>query len=271
MRVFIAGAMPMVMPVLRVIAHAMAAPMFVLVIHFVAPGRHPMLSLRGDFLLISINWDMAWWTTMRLPKCDGVIAATSLVSAPASRGERIMLTPFDHTTCRSDAARTRRSHATVAAVHSRRAFLSLLLLAPLPVAFGATGTIKGSKATTVEIWKEKTCGCCGDWIKHLEANGFEVTTHDTGNTAMRARLGIPVEFGSCHTALIDGYAIEGHVPAGDIRRLLRERPQAVGLAVPGMPVGSPGMDGPAYKGRKDPYEVLLVLRDGRTQTFQVHR
>ena len=148
---------------------------------------------------------------------------------------------------------------------SRRVFLSLVLLAPLTLA-----TAK-PQPTKVVVWKEKTCGCCGDWMKHLEANGFEVTVHDTGNTAMRARLGIPAEYGSCHTAMIEGYAVEGHVPVADIRRLLRERPQAVGLAVPGMPIGSPGMDGPAYNGRKDPYDVLLVLRNGTASVFQSHR
>jgi len=84
-------------------------------------------------------------------------------------------------------------------------------------------------------------------------------------------MGIPVKFGSCHTAVVDGYALEGHVPAKEIRRLLKERPQAVGLAVPGMPVGSPGMDGPEYKGRKDPYDVLLVARDGGARSFQSYR
>ena len=126
------------------------------------------------------------------------------------------------------------------------------------------------KAQLVEVWKAPTCGCCGDWIKHLEANGFQVRVHDTGNTSARARLGIPIKYGSCHTALIGGYAIEGHVPAREIHRLLKERPQAIGLAAPGMPIGSPGMDTPAYRGRKDPYDVLLIRKDGSTTVYQAY-
>lgn len=122
----------------------------------------------------------------------------------------------------------------------------------------------------VEVWKSPSCGCCKDWIAHLEASGFATRAHDTGNTAMRQRLGIPLALGSCHTALVAGYAIEGHVPAADIRRLLQLRPQAVGLTVPGMPIGSPGMDGPAYGGQRDRYDVLLVARDGSTRVFATY-
>ena len=118
-----------------------------------------------------------------------------------------------------------------------------------------------------EVWKSPTCGCCKDWITHLEANGFKVKVHDVGNTAARARLKIPAKLGSCHTALVGRYAIEGHVPAADIKRLLKERPDAIGLAVPGMPHGSPGMDGPAYGNRQDPYDVLLIAQDGSTRVF----
>jgi Cu/Ag efflux protein CusF len=85
---------------------------------------------------------------------------------------------------------------------------------------------------------------------------------------MRQRLGLPTKFASCHTALIDGYVIEGHVNVSEIQRLLRERPKALGLAVPGMPVGSPGMDGPAYGNRRDPYDVLLVQKDGSSRSYQ---
>lgn len=120
----------------------------------------------------------------------------------------------------------------------------------------------------VEVWKDADCGCCKDWIKHLEVEGFNVKTHDGGNAAARTRLRMPEKLGSCHTALVGGYAIEGHVPAKEIHRLLKERPEATGLAVPGMPVGSPGMDAPIYGGRKDAYEVLLVLKDGNTRNYQ---
>ena len=147
---------------------------------------------------------------------------------------------------------------------TRRRFLGLLLLAP--VAFA-----RGAAPLKVEVWKDPGCGCCKEWVKHLEANGFAVTSHDTGNVAMRKRLGMPAEFGSCHTALVDDYAIEGHVPAREIKRLLAERPPAIGLAVPRMPIGSPGMDGPEYGGRKDPYDVLLVGRDGKATRYQSYR
>ena len=85
------------------------------------------------------------------------------------------------------------------------------------------------EAPRIEVWKSPTCGCCKDWITHLEANGYRVKVSDVGNTAARARLKVPMKLGSCHTAWVGGYAIEGHVPAADIRRLLKERPDAVGL------------------------------------------
>ncbi|RKJ94599.1 DUF411 domain-containing protein [Alicycliphilus denitrificans] len=133
-----------------------------------------------------------------------------------------------------------------------------------------------SNATAVEVWKDPNCGCCQDWIDHMQANGFAVTTHESGNAAVRARLGLPQRLGSCHTALVGGYLLEGHVPAADVRKLLKEKPKALGLAVPGMPVGSPGMDGPAYNGRKDPYDVLLVTKnlmnsDVSTRVFTSYR
>jgi len=123
----------------------------------------------------------------------------------------------------------------------------------------------------VEVWKSPTCGCCKDWIAHMEKSGFRFTVHEVGNTAMRQRMKIPMALGSCHTAVIGRYAIEGHVPARDVQRLLKEKPEAIGLTVPGMPVGSPGMDGPEYGGRKDPYDVLLIAMDGSTRVFSSYR
>ena len=146
----------------------------------------------------------------------------------------------------------------------RRALLLPLLAMAGPAAFAAA-------PTRAEVWKGPTCGCCHDWIAHLETNGFSVLSHDDGNDEVRRRLGMPIRYGSCHTALIDGYAIEGHVPAREIKRLLAERPRAVGLSVPAMPIGSPGMDGPAYRGRRDPYDVLLVARDGQATVYQSYR
>ena len=124
----------------------------------------------------------------------------------------------------------------------------------------------------VEVWKSASCGCCMDWVRHLEANGFEVRVNDVEEPALyRNKLGIPANLGSCHTARVGGYALEGHVPAREIQRLLQERPDAVGLAVPAMPVGSPGMDGPEYGSRKDPYDVLLVTRGSEPRIFQSYR
>ena len=147
----------------------------------------------------------------------------------------------------------------------RRRLLCTLALLPL------ASLAQAASAPLVEVWKSPTCGCCKDWIAHLEANAFRTKVNDTGNTAMRSRLGIDLKHGSCHTALVGGYALEGHVPAREIRRLLKERPAAVGLAVPGMPVGSPGMDGPEYGGRKDPYDVLLLHKDGTAVAYQTYR
>ncbi|TSE31504.1 DUF411 domain-containing protein [Tepidimonas charontis] len=132
----------------------------------------------------------------------------------------------------------------------------------------ATGWLGAQTAAPlIRVWKDPNCGCCNDWIRHLHAHGFRVQAFDSGNAAMRQRLGIPPALASCHTAQVGGYVIEGHVPAADIQRLLRERPAALGLAVPRMPVGSPGMDGPEYGNRRDPYDVLLVQRDGATRIY----
>jgi hypothetical protein len=145
----------------------------------------------------------------------------------------------------------------------RRTLLVAAAMAPFVGAFAQQPAPK----VLVEIWKDPNCGCCKDWVSHLHANGFATKVNETGNAAMRAKLGIPLKLGSCHTALVGGYAIEGHVPADDIRRLLKDKPQAIGLAVPGMPVGSPGMDGPAYAGRRDAYDVVLVPRAGEPRVF----
>lgn len=148
---------------------------------------------------------------------------------------------------------------------TRRTLLAAVLATGLAPAFAQQGT---GKKTPIEVWKDPSCGCCKDWVSHLESHGFAVKVNETGNNAARSRLGIDRKFGSCHTAQVGGYAIEGHVPASDIQRLLKEKPTAVGLAVPGMPVGSPGMDGPVYGDRKDAFDVLLLTRDGGAKVFQ---
>ena len=117
----------------------------------------------------------------------------------------------------------------------------------------------------LEVFKDPNCGCCGAWVDHMRAAGFTVHVTNVDDTsAARKRLGMPDRLGGCHTATVGGYVLEGHVPSADVRKLLAAKPPALGLAVPGMPVGSPGMEVGA---RKDPYEVLLVARDGRTSVF----
>jgi len=123
-----------------------------------------------------------------------------------------------------------------------------------------------SDANQITVWKNPDCGCCREWVAHLRKNGFDVVTHDIKDTApIRQKLGLPDKFGSCHTAQLRGYVLEGHVPAREIHRLLRDKPNARGLAVPGMPVGSPGMEMGAAQ---DAYDVLLVLADGSSRVYQ---
>jgi hypothetical protein len=112
------------------------------------------------------------------------------------------------------------------------------------------------------ISKDPNCGCCTGWTEHVQAAGFATRVNELGNLApLKARLSIPPELASCHTAEIDGYVIEGHVPASAIKRLLAERPQAIGLAVPGMPIGSPGMEVPGTP--DDTYDVILFGPSGQ--------
>lgn len=145
---------------------------------------------------------------------------------------------------------------------NRRNWLAGALLLPL------AGMAAQPEGPLVEVWKDPSCGCCKDWVSILEQAGFSVRVVETGNNGVRAQLGVPAKLGSCHTARVAGYAIEGHVPVREIRRLLREKPKAIGLAVPGMVVGSPGMDGPLYKGRKDAYSVLLIQPNGEASVYQ---
>ncbi len=134
--------------------------------------------------------------------------------------------------------------------------VAFALLASLPL------TAAGPK---IDVFKTATCGCCGKWVEHLKANGFEVAVHEVPSTAdYRVKYGVPEKMQSCHTGVVNGYAIEGHVPAKDIHRLLKAAPHAKGLAVPGMPAGSPGMEGP----RSDAYAVLLFDEKGGATVYQ---
>lgn len=139
------------------------------------------------------------------------------------------------------------------------------------VALSAVSAWAAPHRPLVEVWKDPSCGCCKDWVAVLEKAGFDVHVDESGNKGARAQLGMPAKLASCHTARVQGYVLEGHVPVSEIQRLLRDKPKVLGLAVPGMHVGSPGMDGPLYQGRKDPYDVLLVLADGSSSVYKSYR
>ncbi|HYE43393.1 MAG TPA: DUF411 domain-containing protein [Caulobacteraceae bacterium] len=150
------------------------------------------------------------------------------------------------------------------ATASRRAALALLLGGVSTAAWAAPA------ASGLTVFKTPWCGCCGVWLDRMKTAGFTKVTvvqlEDLGPT--RRKLGIPDAYASCHTAVIGGYALEGHVPPQDVSRLLKERPAAAGLAVPGMPAGSPGMETP--DGRRQPFSTMLVLKDGKAQVFARH-
>ena len=121
-----------------------------------------------------------------------------------------------------------------------------------------------SDATTITVYKTPTCGCCTKWVNHLREQGFQVTAYDISDlTPIKMKYGVPNVLTACHTAIVDGYVVEGHVPADVILRLLKERPKVLGITVPGMPMGSPGMEG-AYS---EPYDVLTFDKDGKTQVY----
>lgn len=121
-----------------------------------------------------------------------------------------------------------------------------------------------ASAAEVTVYKSMNCGCCADWVNHLRSNGFDVKTKDVGDVSLyKKRYGVPDELQSCHTAIVDGYVIEGHVPAKDIKRLLAEKPKITGLAVAGMPIGSPGMEGPVQQ----PYDVKAFDKAGNQSVY----
>ncbi len=145
--------------------------------------------------------------------------------------------------------------------------LIYLSLAATGIAFSAIAAAddSGIQAT---LFKNPACGCCSAHADHLRANDIDVDVKETNDlAAIKRQYGVAESFEGCHTILLDGYVIEGHVPAGDIKRLLAEKPDALGLAVPGMPMGSPGMEGAS----SDPYDVLLVKKDGTSEVFAQYR
>lgn len=138
---------------------------------------------------------------------------------------------------------------------NRKQFLASLLALPV---------LRMSAATQVQVYKTPTCGCCGNWVQHLRTNGFQVSVKDVPDTTeYRHKFGVPDSLTSCHTAVVEGYALEGHVPAAEVQRILRERPKAKGLAVPGMPMGSPGMEA----ARTQPYNVMLIDATGKASVY----
>lgn len=121
----------------------------------------------------------------------------------------------------------------------------------------------------VTAYRTASCGCCKGWLQHMRANGFQVRDVVVADlSAIKRRLGIPAQLSSCHTAQVAGFALEGHIPASDVKLLLRKHPTVAGIAVPGMPLGSPGMES-AYG--KEPFTVMTFTRDGRIQPFSKHR
>lgn len=145
------------------------------------------------------------------------------------------------------------------------------LLAAMLWASASAVAVSETQAPTIEVWKSASCACCGKWVEHLEANGFAVTVNGSSPSMLdriKRQAGIGEKLASCHTGKIGGYVIEGHVPAADVQRLVAEQPDAIGLTVPGMPIGSPGMEQPG--GETEPYDVLLVKKDGTTEVFARH-
>ena len=145
--------------------------------------------------------------------------------------------------------------------------LGVVMVAML--ALTLTIEVNAQNAKRVDVWKDPFCGCCAKWIDQMKAAGFEMRVHDTQSLhAIKKKHGIPPRLQSCHTAKVGGYVVEGHVPIADVQRLLKQKPNVIGISVPGMPLGSPGME--VSSGEKEPYEVLTFDKEGVTSTFAKH-
>ena len=141
-------------------------------------------------------------------------------------------------------------------------------LAALAISFVAATVAFAAESPKVQVYKSPTCGCCQKWVDHLKSKGFDVSVSNVADVApVKRELGVPEGASSCHTAFVGGYFVEGHVPAEDVSRLLAEHPDVAGLTVPGMPLGSPGMEGP----NAPPYKVFAVKRDGTMSVFAEHK
>ena len=142
-----------------------------------------------------------------------------------------------------------------------------VLVLSLITAFGSGLSFAATAGEMVDVYKSPNCGCCGKWIDHLKDAGFEVRTHNVMDVpAARKQQGMPERLGSCHTAKVAGYVVGGHVPVADIQRLVQAKPKALGIAVPSMPPGSPGME----SSKPVPYNTLLVQSGGETSIFAKH-
>ena len=136
------------------------------------------------------------------------------------------------------------------------------------IALSTVNSYATETAATVNVYKSPTCGCCDAWVDHLKENGFEVISHNVSDLeTYKKKADLPYGMGSCHTAFVDGYAVEGHVPGADIKRMLMEKLDIRGIAVPGMPMGSPGME---YGHRKDAYQTISYTEKGETDVFASH-
>ena len=146
-----------------------------------------------------------------------------------------------------------------------RPTLVLVLLAAAGVASATRGAQQPAPAGIVTVYLTPYCGCCHSWIEHMQKAGFKVRAVDMEDlTEVKQASGVPMKLRTCHTAIVDGYVIEGHVPADLVKKLLAEKPKVTGLAVPGMPVGSPGME---QGDQKEPYDVLLFDKNGKTTVY----
>jgi len=143
--------------------------------------------------------------------------------------------------------------------------LIVCVLLSLNFSIKAEGQVKAVEPIVIEVYRSPSCGCCSKWIAHLKENQFDVKDHVTNDVqAIKDKYGVPENMASCHTALVNGYVVEGHVPAVDIKKLLKLKPAVIGISVPGMPSGTPGME---MGGRKDPYKVVSFDKEKKYQVF----
>ena len=148
----------------------------------------------------------------------------------------------------------------------KTAILGFLLLA---VPTTAADQAARAAAPMMAVYKTPTCGCCAKWVDHMRQNGFNVMVTDLNNlSTIKAKHGVPAQLQSCHTGIVNGYVVEGHVPAADVKRLLKDKPKVAGITVPGMPAGSPGMEVPGI--RTPAYQVLSFDKAGATKVFATH-